>query len=46
MRYQAALRPDWLAHLGRATTQGKVRLEGKWLGDGGKRRRRGWWGAL
>src|SRR3954471_10014022 len=35
MRYQAALRPDWLAHLGRATTQGKV-----WRGGEVARRRR------
>ena len=29
MRYQAALRPDWLAHLGRATIQGKVQAGGE-----------------
>src|SRR5437764_1168827 len=39
MRYQAALRPDWLAHLGRATIQGKVRLEG-W-GVAARRRKTG-----
>ncbi len=29
MRYQAALRPDWLGHLGRRSSQGKVRQEGQ-----------------
>ena len=36
MRYQAALRPDWPAHLGRATNHGKVRREGGWLDEGKK----------
>ena len=34
MRYQAALRPDWLGHLGRPANQGKVPLEAKWFGEG------------
>src|SRR3954453_17413211 len=37
MRYQAALRPDWPAHLGRATNHGKVRTGG-WMA---RRRRKG-----
>ncbi|HUP66974.1 MAG TPA: TIGR02117 family protein [Sphingomicrobium sp.] len=45
MRYQAALRPDWLAHLGRATNEGKA-----WGGDvarrGRKARRGKWLGRL
>ena len=36
MRYQAALRPDWLAHLGSPTNLGKVRREGGWRGGGEK----------
>ena len=36
MRYQAALRPDWVAHLGSRTNLGKVRRRkgkaGKWVG--------------
>ena len=36
MRYQAALRPDWPAHLGSANNHGKVRREGGWLGVGEK----------
>jgi hypothetical protein len=39
MRYQAALRPDWPAHLGRATNHGKVRREAGWLGGGEKANR-------
>src|SRR5690348_5593177 len=36
MRYQAALRPDWPAHLGSPSFIGKVRREAEWLGDGEK----------
>ncbi len=36
MRYQAALRPDWLAHLGSPVILGKVRGEGGWRGGGEK----------
>ena len=42
MRYQAALRPDWLAHLGRATDQGKVQ-RGELVARRGRKGKAGKW---
>jgi hypothetical protein len=39
MRYQAALRPDWLAHLGSRISLGKVRRGIGWRGAGEKAKR-------